>query len=80
MSKQPETVIVTAPEGRATPLHRTTGRLPGGGLLIVNPGEEVEVPHDSYVRRRIARGDLVIVNKAAKSAIVTAEDGESKES
>ncbi len=58
-------VTVTAAHGRSVPLHHTTARKPGGGLLIVREGDKVEVPLDAYVRRRIRVGDLVIVKEPA---------------
>lgn len=51
-------ITVTAPAGRATPLHREDGVVPGGALLIVLPGSRHRVPLSANIRRAIARGDL----------------------
>lgn len=58
---KPETVLVTAAPGRIVPIAAHVATAPGGRLLLINPGDEVELPYESSVRRRLAAGDLVIV-------------------
>ncbi len=67
MSK-PTTVLVTAAPGRIVPIAASDASAPGGRMLLVNPGDEVELPNSSYVRRRINAGDLVLVKKPAASS------------
>ena len=62
-----KTITVTAAPGRNVPLHPTTARKPGGGLLILTEEDQLEVPYDAYVRRRIRAGDLVIVKEPSEA-------------
>lgn len=57
----PAYITVTAPPGKLTPVHRTDGAEPGGGLLYARPGEIIRVRYvgSQAIRRAIARGDLI---------------------
>ena len=74
MSK-PSTVLVTAAAGRLCPIAAIDATAPGGRLLYVKPGDEVELPNSSYVRRRIAAGDLVEIVKKASAASSSSSAG-----
>ncbi len=65
---KPTSVTVTAAEGRIVPIAPSDATAPGGRLLMVNPGDVVELPNSSYVRRRIAAGDLVVVAPSSSSS------------
>lgn len=67
MSK-PTHVQVTAADGRIVPIASSTATAPGGQLLLVRPGDSVELPYTSDVRRSINRGDLVIVKPSSSSS------------
>lgn len=54
-----KTMRVKAAPGRKVPIHPSVARANGGGMLFVE-GEEIDLPNVSYVRRRIAAGDLVV--------------------
>ena len=60
MSK-PTHVFVTAAQGRLCPIAARDATGPGGTLLIVKPGDVHRLPYSSFVRRRLAAGDLVVV-------------------
>jgi hypothetical protein len=61
----PDTIIVTAAEGREVPLHRDDYAAPGGGHSILKPGEEVELVASAAIRRKLRCGDLLEVKPAA---------------
>lgn len=69
----PTHITVTAAEGRLVPLHSGTAVGPGRSHKQVEPGEVVRVPYDSFVRRRVAAGDLVLCNTDGV-AVTTPED------
>lgn len=60
MSK-PTHVFVSAAPGRLCPIAPSDATAPGGRLLICTPDEVYRLPSTSYVRRRIAAGDLIVV-------------------
>lgn len=78
MSK-PQTVKVTAAAGRIVPVAASTATAPGGRLLLVNPGDVVELPNTSDVRRSIARGDLELVTAPSSSSSSSAATPNAKE-
>jgi hypothetical protein len=55
-------ITVTAGEGRTFPAHHTIATAPGGALLLLRPGDELEVDdgHTS-IQRALRNGDLVRV-------------------
>src|SRR5262249_31158705 len=55
-------ITVTAGEGRTFPMHHTIATAPGGTLLLLRPGDELEVD-DSHtsVQRGLRNGDVVKV-------------------
>jgi hypothetical protein len=55
----PNRILVTAPEGRETPIATTDGIAPTGGQLTIQKGDIVPVPYSSSIRRSINRGDLI---------------------
>lgn len=67
MSKS-ETIKVTAAPGRLVPIHPSIKSGLGGKQLRIKPGDIVELPNNSTVRRRIVAGDLVLVKADAKKA------------
>lgn len=66
------TVKVTAATGRVCPIHPSIAAGVGGRQLRITDADTVELPNNVSVRRRIARGDLVVVTeKKAASAVAT---------
>lgn len=62
-------IRVTAGEGRETPLHSSIASAPGAGLLILKPGDEIDVEESNYlVQRALRSGDLVVVVKKPEPA------------
>ena len=55
------TLRVKAGKGRRCPIHPTVATGVGGAMLFIAGDEEHDLPDVSYVRRRIAVGDLVVV-------------------
>jgi hypothetical protein len=55
-------ITVTAGEGRTFPMHHTIATAPGGTLLLLRPGDELEVD-DSHtiIQRALRNRDLVRV-------------------
>lgn len=58
----PTHILVTAPEGRKTPIGANDASDPTGGLLLVEPGRVTRVRYSQDVRRSVARGDLLPCN------------------
>jgi len=56
-------ITVTARPGRMVPIHHTVAAGPGGGLLLLRPGDELDVDssHTSVQRALRPNGDLVLV-------------------
>lgn len=71
----PTHVRVTAAKDREVPIALQTASAPGGDLLRVKAGDIVRLPWDSYVRRRVIAGDLVLVNKGG-TPVKTPEEAE----
>lgn len=61
-------ILVTAPEGRKTPIASSDGAAPGGGQLYVEQGDIIAVPYSSTVRRSIQRGDLIPCTESGLAA------------
>jgi hypothetical protein len=73
-------IKVTAAPGRVVPIHPSTKAGIGGRLLRITEGDEVDLPCNVFVRRRLAAGDLVEVKSAPVARVVTKPDRPSKES
>lgn len=57
-------ITVTAGPGRTVPVHNSIATAPGGTLLYVKPGDELEVDDAStFVQRALRNGDFVRVDK-----------------
>lgn len=56
----PTHILVTAPEGRMTPIAPSDGTDPGRPVLLVDHGSVCRVRYSAEVRRSIARGDLLL--------------------
>jgi hypothetical protein len=61
-------ILVTAPEGRKTPIASSDGSSPGGGQLYVEQGDVVPVSYSSSIRRSISRGDLIPCTESGLAA------------
>lgn len=59
-------VLVTAPEGRSTPVCEKDGREPGGAQLVVVAGEIRRVKFSHTTIRSVNRGDLILCNMDGK--------------
>lgn len=59
----PTHVFVTAAEGRLVPIPANEGSAPGAALLKCEAGKLYRLPWSTYTRKRIAGGDLVLVNR-----------------
>jgi hypothetical protein len=62
---------VIAAKGRLVPIHSSVASEPGGRLLKIDDQESREVPDCSYVRRRLAAGDLELVGAPISTAAPT---------
>lgn len=62
----PTHVTVTAPPGRLTPIHPNDGVDLAGHPLRVRPGEIRRVRWSENTRRAVARGDLILCDRAGK--------------
>lgn len=62
----PTHVFVTVPEGRIVPVPRAEAAAAGGALLKAEPGKLYALPWSTSTRRRIAAGDLVLVDRDGK--------------
>lgn len=57
-------ITVSAGEGRTFPMHYSIATGPGGTLLLLRPGDELEVnDSDIRIQRALRNGDLVRVSK-----------------
>lgn len=61
------TIKVTAREGRTVPVHSSLGTAPGAELLVLKPGDVLEVDDANPLVQRALRpgGDLVRVAETA---------------
>lgn len=57
--KRKRTITVTVKPGHRLPLPRGTQAGPGGTTKILTEDDVVELPLDTFVRRRVRAGDLV---------------------
>ncbi len=55
-------IFVTAALGREVPIPAGEGTAPGGTQLRCTPGKTYRLPYSTYTRKRIAGGDLLLVN------------------
>lgn len=58
---KPQTLTVTAADGRMVPIHPSDAHAPGNLALVLKPGEVIEVANSPGIRRRIRAGDLIEV-------------------
>lgn len=65
---KPTHVFVTAAPGREVPMPKRQVAAAGARTLRVKSGTVQRVPYTSYTRRRIARGDLLLVDRAGAAA------------
>lgn len=56
-------VFVTAAEGREVPIPQNEATAPGSELLRVKHGAVHRVPYSTFTRKRLASGDLLLVNR-----------------
>lgn len=64
-----KTLRVKAAAGRKVPIHASVARAIGGAQLFVEGDAEHELPDVSFVRRRIAVGDLVVVGRTHTTSV-----------
>ncbi len=55
-------VLVTAVEGRLVPIPPSEGSAAGAAILTIEPGKVYRLPWSTYTRKRLAGGDLELVN------------------
>lgn len=63
---KPNYIFVVAAEGREVPIPRNQASAAGARLLICKPGEVHRLPYGSFVRRRLASGDLRLTDRTGK--------------
>lgn len=62
-------IKVTAGPGRVAPIDPDIATEPGGGVLLLRPGRELEVEETDYrITRDLATGDLVKIKASAAPA------------
>lgn len=63
------TIRVTAGKDRLVPIHKSMATAPGGALLYLRPGDELEVDDsDAHTIRYLRDGDFVKVEKPRELA------------
>lgn len=66
MTKPITHVRITAADGRMVPFPASEVSAPGGDQLRAVAGKRYRVPFTTYSRKRIASGDVVLVDAAGK--------------
>lgn len=67
-------MFVTAAVGREVPIPSGEATAPGGVLLRCLPGKVYRVPYSTYVRKRIAAGDLLPCTRTGETNLAEHHD------
>ncbi len=57
-------IFVAAAIGREVPIPTAEATAPGGALLRCLPGKVYRLPYSTYTRKRVASGDLFLVDRS----------------